>query len=264
MTHAWRRVMGMWWVMTAACVACNPSASKSADVPSIAAAADLSAALPEIVQAFTRQTGRSVTLVFGSSGRFAQQIENGAPFELFLSADEQYVQSLALQQKTDGEGALYAVGRIGLFLPRGSGISTDTSMAGLVAAVRRGDVTRLAIANPAHAPYGRAAREALQDLGIWEAVESRLVLGENAAQATQFAMSGNVQGGIIPLALALTPEVRAAGTFVPIVAQRHTPLRQRVVMLTGAGETAREFYDFLQSPVAREIFERYGFVLPGR
>jgi len=240
----------------------QPSSAQRADEPVVAAASDLSAALPEVSKAFTRRTGRTIRLVFGSSGMFTQQIRNGAPFQLFLSADERYVQTLVAERRTDGDGALYAIGRIGVFLPRRSRIPSDTALNGFVAAARRGEINRFAIANPEHAPYGRAAKEALQHLGIWTILEPRLVLGENATQAAQFATSGSAAGGIIPLSLALTPAVRAAGTFVLIDAKRHEPLRQRMVLVRGAGRTAREFFAFMQSDEARRIFAQYGFVLP--
>ena len=231
--------------------------------PSVAAASDLNAALPEIAALFQKATGRSVRLAFGSSGAFAQQIQNGAPFEVFLSADEGYVQRLAVAGRTDGDGALYAIGRIGLFVSRSSRLRADPQLRDLQAAIRDGRLQKFAIANPEHAPYGRAAREALKRAGVWEAIASRLVLGENVSQATQFAASGNAQGGIIPLSLALTPPVKAAGTFVLIEPSWHQPLRQRAVLMKGAGETARSFYAFLQGPPARGVFRRYGFVMPG-
>lgn len=238
--------------------------AQTADEPPVAAASDLSAALPAVAKEFTRRTGRKVKLVFGSSGMFTQQIQNSAPFQLFLSADERYVRTLVAERRTDGDGALYATGRIGVFLPKGSRIPVDTALNGFVAAAKRGEIARFAIANPEHAPYGRAAKEALQHLGIWTVLEPKLVLGENVAQSTQFATSGSTAGGIIPLALALTPSVRAAGTFVLIGAERHEPLRQQMVLLRNAGRTAREFYGFLQTAEAREILAQYGFVLPDR
>jgi molybdate transport system substrate-binding protein len=236
--------------------------AQAPDVPTVAAAADLNAALPEIARRFTEATGHRVTLVFGSSGAFAQQIQNGAPFQLFLSADEAYVTRLVAEGRTEGAGTLYATGRIGLFLPRGSPIRTDTSLRGFVEAVRRGTIAKFAIANPVHAPYGRAAREALASLGVWDVLEPRLVLGENVSQATQFATSGSAQGGIIPLSLARTPAVQRAGTFVLISEGRHRPLRQRMVLLKGAGATARAFERYLQTEAARTVFARYGFVVP--
>jgi molybdate transport system substrate-binding protein len=234
----------------------------AATEPPIAAAADLNAALPEVAALFQKATGRTVKLTFGSSGNFAQQIQNGAPFEVFLSADEGYVQTLAAAGKTEGDGTLYAIGRIGVFQPRGSGIRADGRLMDLAAALRDGRLKTFAIANPEHAPYGRAAQEALQHAGLWTAIQPRLVLGENVAQATQFATSGSSQGGIIPLSLALSPQVAAAGSFALIPADWHRPLRQRAVLIKGAGETARAFYAFLQTPAARAVLKRYGFGLP--
>lgn len=230
--------------------------------PVIAAASDLSAALPELAGLFQRETGRAVRLTFGSSGALAQQIGNGAPFELFLSADEAYVDRLAAAGRTEGGGALYAIGRIGVFLPRGSRIRGDADLRDLIAAVRDGRLRKFAIANPDHAPYGRAAREALQSFGLWEAIRPRLVLGENVSQATQFATSGSAQGGAIPLSLALTPRVKSAGSFTLIDASRHRPLRQRAVLLKDAGPTARAFFGYLRGAKGRAVLARHGFTAP--
>lgn len=251
-------------VVVAAALAGRPAgaAEGAADPPPIAAAADLNAALPEVASLFRAATGKTVNLTFGSSGNFAHQILNGAPFELYLSADEGYVFTLSKAGKTEGDGVLYAIGRIGLFQPKGSKIEADEQLRDLGAALRDGRLQKFAIANPEHAPYGRAAREALQKAGLWATIEPHLVLGENVAQATQFATSGSAQGGIIPLSLAKTPQVQAAGTFVLIPADWHQPLRQRAVLLQGAGATARAFFEFLQGKEARAVFERYGFVVP--
>lgn len=236
----------------------------AADEPPIAAAADLNAALPEVAALFTKQTGKKVKLTFGSSGNFAQQILNGAPFEVYLSADEAYVAKLAAAGKTDGAGTLYATGRIGLFLAGASPIRADAELRDLRAAIKDGRLQKFAIANPEHAPYGRAAQEALTHAKLWKAINPKLVLGENVAQATQFATSGSAQGGIIPLSLALTPQVKAAGTFVLIPANWHKPLRQRAVVVRGADDTARAFYAFIQTPPARIILKRFGFVVPAK
>lgn len=240
-----------------------PRLAHAEEPPIVAAAADLTAALPAVVRLYTEQSGQTVRLIFGSSGAFTQQIENGAPFQLFLCADEAYVQRLASEGKTEGEGALYATGRIGLFSPNGSKIRADAKLSDLGVAIRDGRLQKFAIANPEHAPYGRAAREVLQSLGLWDAIQPKLVLGENIAQATQFATSGATQGGMIPLSLALTPQVKVAGAFTLIDAARHKPLRQRAVLLKGASPTARAFFEFLQSPPARGVFKRYGFAPPG-
>jgi molybdate transport system substrate-binding protein len=251
-----------WWVLVALlpCVLAGPL--PAAEVPTVAAAADLRFALEEVAARFRSDTGREVRLSFGSSGNFARQIEQGAPFELFLSADEGYVYRLADAGKTEDGGTLYAIGRVVLFAPAGSPLEPDVHLDGLRAALAGGRVRRFAIANPEHAPYGRAAREALVHAGLWDAVQPHLVLGENAAQAAQFATSGSAEGGIIPLSLANAPALRDRGRAVLIPAQWHAPLRQRVALLKGAGETARAFYAYLQRPAAREVLRRFGFVLP--
>lgn len=240
----------------------TPSACLAAEVPFVAAAADLKFALSEIAENFAKETGRRVRLSFGSSGNFARQITQGAPFELFFSADEQYALGLVGSGQALDRGALYGVGRIVLYAPRGSPLKPDAQMKGLAAAAAAGVVTRFAIANPEHAPYGRAAREALQHAGLWDVLQSRLVLGENASQAAQFASSGAAEGGIIPLSVALAPALAAAGSHALIAQDWHQPLRQRVVLLKGAGEAARRFYDYMQQPRARAVLTRYGFAVP--
>ncbi|MGH6925302.1 MAG: molybdate ABC transporter substrate-binding protein [Propylenella sp.] len=233
------------------------------DVPNIAAASDLQSALPEVSAAFTAATGRKVELSFGSSGNFFRQIQEGAPFQMFLSADEAYVEQLASAGLTEGEGDLYAIGRIAIIVPRGSPLKPDGTLQDLAAALAEGRVQKFAIANPDHAPYGRRAEEALRHAGIWEAIEDRLVLGENVSQAAQFATSGAADGGIIAYSLALSPNVAKLGESALIPDAWHEPLRQRMVLLKGAAETARMFHDFVMSAPGRAILNRCGFVLPG-
>jgi molybdate transport system substrate-binding protein len=235
------------------------------DAPPVAAAADLKFALSEIAGRFERETGGRLRLTFGSSGSFTHQIEQGAPFELFLSADEDFVFRLADRGLAEDRGTLYAIGRIVLFAPHGSPLAVDPEFAGLREALAEGRIRHFAIPNPEHAPYGRAARAALRHARLWEQLELRLVLGENAAQAMQFAASGSSQGGVVPLSLSLAPEIAKLGSFAPIPADWHAsePLRQRMVLLPRAGPVARRFYAYLQEPAARSIFVRFGFVLPG-
>lgn len=237
----------------------------AADVPAVAAAADLKFALTEVAERFLRDSGRQVKLAFGSSGNFTHQIEQGAPFELFLSADEHYVFRLADQGLTRDRGTLYAVGRLVLFAPHGSPLHVDRTLAGLKAALADSRIKRFAIANPEHAPYGRAARAVLEHAGLWPVIKPKLVVGENASQAMQFAASGSSQGGIVPLSLSKAEEVARLGRFALIPAEWHAaePLRQRMVLLKGARETARALYDYVQQPAARAVLVSYGFVLPG-
>lgn len=239
--------------------AASAHAGADGNAPAVAAAADLKFALPEIAQAFERESGRKLRLSFGSSGMFAQQIIQGAPFEVFFSADEHYVEMLQKAGRGEDRGRLYALGRIALFIPQGSPVQADRDLRDLAAAARDGRLKRLAIANPEHAPYGRAAREALQHIGIWETLGDKLVLGENAAQAAQFAASGSAQAGIIPLSLARAADLASRGAFVTLPESWHAPLRQRMVLVQGAGDTARRFFAFMQTPAARAILDRHGF-----
>ncbi len=233
------------------------------DAPVIAAAADLKFAVTEIATAFEADTGKRVELSFGSTGNFSTQIREGAPFQLYMAADEKYVLDLAAEGFTRDEGRLYAQGRIVMMVPHGSTLKADGTLETLKAALAVGAITRFAIANPGHAPYGVRAMEALQHAGLWEAVEPRLALGENVSQAAQFALSGNAEGGIIAYSLALSDEVSALGEYELIPAEWHAPLNQRMVLLKSAGSTAEAFYDYMSAPAAREIMKKYGFVLPG-
>ena len=231
---------------------------------SVAAAADLKFALGAIVAGYEKETGRKVVLAFGSSGNFARQIPQGAPFDLFMSADEEYIFRLAEQGLLRDQGRLYAIGRIALLVPNGSPLAVDGQLLGLAAALADGRLQRLAIANPQHAPYGRAARAALEHAGLWQSLQGKLVLGENVAQAAQFALSGSAQGGIVAWSLVKAPELASLGVAALIPENWHPPLRQRMALTRRAGEDASHFYDYLQQPAARAVFERYGFSLPAR
>jgi molybdate transport system substrate-binding protein len=250
--------------LACACAMLAGAPARAAPPPNVAAASDLKFALEEIATAFTRATGDKVALAFGSSGNFARQIRQGAPFAMFLSADEALVEALARDGLTRDAGDLYAIGRIVFFAPTGSPLVPEADLASLKRAVAAGRVTRFAIANPEHAPYGRAAKEALQSAGIWEAIEPRLVLGENVSQAAQFATTGGADGGLFAYSLALAPAVGAKGKYALIPESAHKPLRQRMVLLRGADPVAERFYAFVKGPDARAILDRYGFTLPTR
>jgi molybdate transport system substrate-binding protein len=231
--------------------------------PLIAGAADLQFALAEIAARFRAETGREVRLSLGSSGNLTRQIEQGSPVEMFLSADEAFVFRLAEGGHTRDRGELYAVGRIVLFTPPGSPIAASGGMEAIRAALAAGRITRFAIANPEHAPYGRAAEQALRAAGLWEAIRPRLVLGENVSQAAQFALAGGSQGGIVAYSLVLAPAMQGRGAYALLPDSLHQPLRQRMVLTRHAGPVAERFYAYVQSAPAGEIMRRYGFVLPG-
>jgi molybdate transport system substrate-binding protein len=250
-------------VVALACAILSAHARSQVDVPTLAAASDLQFALPEVARRFQAETGSGVKLSFGSSGNLYQQIARGAPFELFMSADEGFVFKLAAAGRTEDRGVLYAVGRIVLIAPHGSSLEIDAGMLGLAQAIKENRIRRFAIANPEHAPYGRAAEQALRKLGLWEGLKPRLVFGENVSQAAQFATGGSAEGGIIAYSLALAPAVSKLGRHVLLPEDLHEPLRQRMVLVKGASPTARRLYDYMQGPAARELLRRYGFGLPG-
>jgi molybdate transport system substrate-binding protein len=230
--------------------------------PLVAAASDLQFALEDIATSFHRDTGLNVHLSMGSSGNFARQIRQGAPFEVYLSADEDYVYDLAADGFTRDEGVLYAIGRIVVLVPKGSTVQADSWLDDLAASLDDGRLRRFAIANPEHAPYGLRAEQALRHRGLWDTIRSRLVFGENVSQAAQFALSGATQGGIVAYSLVLSPMTADRGVYELIPESWHEPLRQRMVLLSGAGDTAVEFYAYMQQPEARQVLERYGFAVP--
>jgi molybdate transport system substrate-binding protein len=240
----------------------SAAAQERAARPRVAAASDLQFALEEIAGQFTRETGESVDLVFSSSGTLARQMIAGAPFDLFLSADEALVLKLADAGLTVDAGTPYARGRIVLFAPTGSRLRPENGMAGLRALLTAGAIRRFAIANPDHAPYGKAAEAALRAHGAWDLVRPRLVLAENVSQAAQFAASGNAEGGIVAYSLTLAPALAGRGSFWLIPETDHAPLQQRMVLLKRAGPAAVRFYRYLQEGRARATLERYGFARP--
>ncbi len=223
----------------------------------IAAASDLKFALAELARHYERESGNRVQLNLGSSGQFAQQIRQGLPVDLYMAADEAFVFQLADAGLTHDRGALYALGRIAAIVPAASPIELDAALRGLVAAGAA--ISHFAIASPEHAPYGRAAREALEQLGLWPWAQARLVIGENIAQTTQFVTTAAAQAGITALSLALAPEVAKLARHVLLPAHLHSPLRQRMVLLKPAGPAARDFYEFMQTAAARDVLRRYGF-----
>ena len=231
-------------------------------VPKIAAASSLSFALKEVAAAFERDRGVHVDLVFGASGTLARQIQDGAPFELFLAADEDFPARLAAAGVTRDAGVVYAVGRLALFAPTGSPLRVDGNLEGLAALAKAGGVTRFAIANPAVAPYGKAAEAVLARRGLLEPLRPRLVLGDTIAQAAQFATTGNAVGGLVAYSLVMSPELSQRGTWALVDASAHPPLRQRMVLMKKAGPAAEAFYAYLQQPAARGVLSRFGFGTP--
>lgn len=228
----------------------------------IAAAADLKFALDAVFAATAASTrGIRPAVTYGSSGSFYAQIENGAPFDLFLSADAQYPRRLAAKGLADGEPFVYAVGRIALWVPASSKL--DLGTLGLRALLDP-SVRKVAIANPRHAPYGRAAEAAMTSLGLFDGVRGKLVLGENVAQTAQFVQSGAADAGIVALSLALAPQMRSAGRYVEIPLESYPRMEQGGMVLRGAREpaAARALRDVLLGSRGRKVLKEYGFFLP--
>ncbi|MBI3644595.1 MAG: molybdate ABC transporter substrate-binding protein [Acidobacteriales bacterium] len=228
----------------------------------VAAAADLSTALPAIVAAYTKQTGQTVKLSFGSSGNLTNQIQNGAPFDVFFSADESYPTQLIEKGLAEKETLYrYAVGRLVLWVP--NGVPVDVEKLG-VQALRDPSVKKISIANPLHAPYGRAAEAGLKHFGIYDQIAGKLVLGENVSQAAQFVQSGNAQAGLIALSHALAPAMKDKGHYWTVPFDAYPTLNQAAVVLSKSKQrdAARKFLEFVRGPEGTSLLKTYGFSQP--
>jgi molybdate transport system substrate-binding protein len=227
----------------------------------IAAASNLNFAFREIATEYEKASGNQVRLTFGSSGNFYAQIQNGAPFDLFFSADIEYPQKLEEVGLTvPGSLYQYAIGRIVLWTGHESRIDVTKGME----ALREPTVKKVAIANPKHAPYGRAAVAAMEYFKVYDQVKDKLVLGENISQAAQFIESGACDIGIIALSLAVTPVMQSKGMYWEIPAGTHPPLEQGVVILKSSKqqEAAKQFLAFIKGVQGQEIMRRNGFTQP--
>jgi molybdate transport system substrate-binding protein len=228
----------------------------------VAAAADLNAALTEIAANYQKATGHTVRLSFGSSGNLFTQIQNGAPFDIFFSADLDYPQKLISTGFAEPSSLYrYAVGRVVLWVPVSSPLDLEHRR---MNALLDPSVEKIAIANPQHAPYGRAAVAALKHFGLYDKVADRLVLGENVSQAAQFVESGNAQAGIVALSHALAPAMKDKGRYWEIPADAHPALEQGVVILSRSPNKreAAAFLQYLKTAASVAVLRRYGLSLP--
>ena len=227
----------------------------------IAAASDLSFAFREIATEYEKSSGNQVRLTLGSSGNFYAQIQNGAPFDLYFSADIAYPRKLEEAGLTvPGSLYQYAVGRIVLWTGKESHLDLSKGLEIL----REPTVKKIAIANPKHAPYGRAAVAAMEYFKVYDQVKEKLILGENISQAAQFIESGACDIGIIALSLAIAPAMKSKGTYWEVPAEAHPALEQGAVILKSSKqqESAKQFLEFIKGPQGQEIMKRYGFTLP--
>lgn len=227
----------------------------------IAAASDLQAALPAVASQFEKQAGQKVTLTFGSSGNFFTQIQNGAPFDVFMSADVDYPKQLERAGQAEA-GSLYeyATGHLVLWTRWDSGIDIWRG----VPVLTDGKVKHIAIANPEHAPYGRAAVAALRHEGLYDRVKAKFVLGENISQTAQFAQSGAAEVGVLSLSLAFSPALKSAGTYVEIPDAWHPAIEQAAVIVASSKQRAlaRQFLNYLKKPETVRMLQSSGFGAP--
>jgi len=240
-----------------------PALHTSGITLTVSAAADLSYAFGEIGAAFEAETGHKVVFNFGSTGQLAQQIEQGAPVDLFAAANVSFIDDLAQQGLILPDTVqMYARGRITLWTRADSPLQITQ-----VSDLARTEIARIAIANPDHAPYGVAAREAMQTAGVWEAVQPKLVLGENVRQTLQYAETGNVDAAIVALSLSVPAAASAGqpGRWTLIPEDLHAPIDQALAVIRGTQHesAARAFAAFVNGSQGRLIMRKYGFVLPG-
>jgi molybdate transport system substrate-binding protein len=227
----------------------------------VAAAADLQFAFQDVATRFQKDTGHNVKTIFGSSGNFFAQIQNGAPFDLFFSADIGYPQKLeAAGQSEPGTLYEYATGKIVLMAPKGSALDLKRGLPVLLDP----QVKKVAIANPEHAPYGRAAVAALQHEKLYDQLSPKFVMGENISQTASFVVSGNADAGIVALSLALAPSMQEKATYVSIPEDEYPAIRQAAVILKSSQqkEVAKQFLAYLKKPEIISLLEKYGFTVP--
>jgi molybdate transport system substrate-binding protein len=238
----------------------HPACAYAAELK-IAAAADLTYAFKDVTARFEKQTGNKTRLTYGSSGNFFSQIQNGAPFDLFFSADISFPQKLETAGLTEpGTIYDYAKGQIVIWVPNASKLDLSKGLPVLMDPAIR----KIAIANPLHAPYGSAAVAAMKHEGIYDQVKSKFVMGENISQTAQFVQSGNADVGIVALSLALAPAMKTTGRYVLIPPTDYPPLIQAAVILKSSAnkELAKQFLNFLKEPGTVALMEQYGFVVP--
>jgi molybdate transport system substrate-binding protein len=224
----------------------------------VAAAADLQFAMQDIATRFQKETGKTVKLTYGSSGNFFQQIQNGAPFDIFFSANLDYAKKLDAAGLTEpGSYYQYAKGKIVIWVPKESKLDLTPGMKAFLDP----SVKKIAVANPQHAPYGQAAVAAMKSQNVYEKVKDRFVLGENISQTASFVVSGSADVGIVALSLALSPNMKDKGRYVEVPADEYPPIEQACVILGSSKnkETARQFMAFIKTSAIADVLRSYGF-----
>jgi molybdate transport system substrate-binding protein len=230
----------------------------SAQEITVAAAADLQSAMQEVAARFQKETGKTVKVIYGSSGNFFQQIQNGAPFDMFFSANLDYPKKLEAGALTEpGTFYQYAVGKIVVWVPNDSKLDVSSGLKSLL----NPSIKKIAIANPQHAPYGQAAVAAMKKEEVYDKVADKFVLGENISQTASFVVSGSADVGIVALSLALSPNMKDKGRYAEVPASEYPPIEQACVVLSSSKnkETARQFLSFFKTPAVADALRSYGF-----
>jgi len=236
----------------------------AAQTTSVAVAANMKDALTAINSAFIASGKPELRIVYGSSGNFASQIMNGAPFNLLISADENYPLELFKNGKTVDAGKVYSVGRLAMLTKNSSGIKFNPDAKQDKAELARviSKANKIAIAKPELAPYGRAAVEYLKAIGLWELAKDKLVYADNVGMATMYVSTGGADLGFTALSLAKSPEIAKDTSYVELDRALYEPIKQRMVLIKGASLEANDLYQFMQSPKAKQILTQYGYGLP--
>jgi molybdate transport system substrate-binding protein len=227
----------------------------------VAAAADLQFVMQEVASRFKKETGKTVKLIYGSSGNFFQQVQNGAPFDMFFSANLDYPKKLEASGLTEpGTLYQYAIGKIVIWVPNDSKLDVSAGLRSLLDA----SIKKIAVANPQHAPYGQAAVAAMRKENIYDKVAEKFVLGENISQTASFVVSGSADVGIVALSLALSPNMKDRGRYVEIPGGEYPPIEQACVILKSSKQkdTAKAFLNFTKTPAVAELFRINGFAVP--
>jgi len=234
--------------------------SAFAQQTTVAVAANMKEAFSEINLAFKAAGNRDIRIVYGSSGNFAAQIMNGAPFNLFISADEQFPLELYNKGKTVGVGVIYATGQLAIITKYSGALQLSDSKIELSKAISKAN--KIAIAKPQLAPYGRAAVEYLKAEGLWDIAEDKLIYADNVGIASMYVVTGAADLGFTALSLARSPEVAKETNFITLNQKLYEPIRQRMVLIKGASPEAIALYQFMQSMQAKFILQKYGYSTP--
>ena len=252
--HIYLSLLTCWMLVVS-----SPALAQSQGVVSIAAAANLKGVLDALMQLYTKTTGQNLKVVYGSSGHFFQQITQGAKYDIFLSANEEFVDRLVAQDFSAQAGVVYARGRLVLLTSQKSKIRTSADLSDLKNAIQDRRLIKFAIANPALAPYGLAAKQTLEQMGLIAMFQPLFVLGSDVGQTMLFIRSEAAQAGMVPWSIVKQSTQIKEDAYYLIPEKMHQPILQKMILFKTSLPQAQGFYAFLQTPEARVIWQQYGY-----